>query len=131
MNKFWVVRDPTPNSTPEEVLMEFTATDHAKYVIGCGLEVYTREHHEVHATREAAVADADARVAKAVAKLNSLRTGSGPSTVALWANLRGRVSLPEVVGMVRQNLDSCVGDTDEALGLANRLIAAIERLGRV
>lgn len=127
MSKFFVVKDPTPDSTPDEVLMEFTTYDHARYVIGCGLETYDREHHSVHLTREAAVADADARVAKAIANLKALRNGSAPSTIFLWAELRGRVSLSEVVDMVRQDLEATPGDTDEAQSMADRLARMIEK----
>lgn len=129
MSKFFVVKDPTPNSSPEEVLMEFDTRGHARYVVGCGLESYERENHVVHATRESAVADADARVSRAIERLQALKNGplARRETVSIWAELRGRVSLSEVVDMVRQDLEAEVNATDEAQVLASRLMAAIDR----
>jgi hypothetical protein len=128
-NSFFVVRDPALDSTPGEILMEFTASGLARYIIGCGLESFEKERHTIHVSREAAVADVDSRVAKAFTKLQALRTGSGsgPSTISLWAALRGKVSLSEIVDMVRQDLEASPGNTDEAQSMADRLARLLDK----
>jgi hypothetical protein len=128
-SKFFVVKDPTPDSTPEDFFMEFTSKEHGRYLFGCGLERYENENHVVHVDRASAVADADERISLAVAKLQALKNGppAPRETVSIWAELRGRVSLSEVVDMVRQDLEAEVGNTDEAQSMVDRLARLIDK----
>lgn len=140
MSKFFVVKDPTTMGhelSLGDMLMEFTTSDHAKYVIGTGLARYDQENHSVHFTRKDAEADILSRIERMGVGLDKLLTemhGSPPKnrvdmlrhlfaavpTVQLWAGMRGKVSLADIIEMVRQDI--------EASGTADQLELACENL---
>jgi hypothetical protein len=64
LSKFWVVRDPTPNSELEDILFETETNRFASYVIGTGLDQFKHENHTLYTEAGEAKRDAQARLKK-------------------------------------------------------------------
>lgn len=56
--KFWVVRDPGPNSELSDILIETSFHDLPAYVIGTGLARFQHENHQAYDNYEEAKHDA-------------------------------------------------------------------------
>ncbi len=135
MNKLWIVKDPTLSGATLSLLdfmFSTTPADHARYVVGTGLAEYERQNHTLHFTEESAKLEVERRVEKLLRGIKAVRReipSSDPDrdTVAAWAELRGRVSLSEVVDMVRQDFEAETVNTDEAQALARKLMVAVDQ----
>ena len=51
LSKFWVVRDPSPESELEDILFETETNRFASYVIGTGLDHFRSENHTIYTER--------------------------------------------------------------------------------
>ncbi len=132
MNKIWVVKDPplaAATISLADFMFDMTPKEHARYVVGTGLAEYERQNHTIHFTEESAKLETNQRVERlelGIAGIRRQLPSSDPARdlTALWASLRARASLDEIVDMVRQDLESLPSNTDHAQGLAGALMAA-------
>lgn len=64
IRRFWLVRDPTPDSTLDDILYEVDdVNDFASYCIGAGFQTFVREHHAMYLNEAEARRDAQKRLA--------------------------------------------------------------------
>lgn len=134
LDKFWVVVDPTVSCEMSEVVFETSAFGLARYVRGCAATGSRQDESiSVHYDAISAYNDAGDRVKrleKHMAALNAkiqdarrdaMAVANAVDETALWAELRGKVSLPAVVDMVRQDIEAGENTDIEGEALAERL----------
>jgi hypothetical protein len=64
LETIWVVIDPTPRSTLDEIFFEEEVCRLGDYIIGSGPGTWLREHTSLYTTREEALKDAQGRIRK-------------------------------------------------------------------
>jgi len=127
-SEVWMVTDPSPGGSRNSFMYKVTAMAVARQAAGCQAE-FESKHPRLHGSEEEANTDFEARVRRASKELLSL-IGERPA-VDLWTELRGRMSLDEIVGEVRNEIEADFRDPEKAIGIANSLQETIVLLSLV
>jgi len=77
IDKFWVVRDPSPISVLVDIFFEATPKSIGRYVIGGGLPSWEQENHTFYADRGSALRDAQARLKNVQKQASALELAWG------------------------------------------------------
>jgi len=132
MKKFWVVVNPfSAGHGLEDCMMETDAIRYARYISSVDLADYERSRPEVHQTREDALADLSLRAGRLEEQARRLRVESGGKDTSqdvlhAWTHLLSLVSLPEVISMVRQEIEA----SDFGSHVAREIVRENEALQR-